>query len=256
MKESSGTISELEKSRNTPQQLSWYEEFQQFANGSPWRAFDAANNFPVLATRQAVTRFLETYEFYKLVQNVPGSFIELGVASGSFLMALAHFCAIFEAHHYTRKIVGFDTFEGFTEPAPQDKTSGAQHMKKGGMAWDTEQLLNSAISFYDRNRMIGNIPKVELVRGDVSQTLPQYLERHPELIVGMLHLDVDLYEPSRDAIKLLRSRMPRGSLIVFDEPNHPDYPGETLAMAETFGIDNLRLRRSSLSSMAAYAFVE
>lgn len=249
-------IDNLERTRNTDAQIDWYGELREFVESAPWSAHDKVNYFPVFATRQNITKFLECYEFYKLAAEVPGAFVEAGVGSGSFLMGLAHFCAIFEGYNYTRRIVGFDTFSGFTEPAPQDMTSDAAHMRSGGLAWDSLEILERAIGLYDRNRSIGNIPKIELVKGDMSRTLPEYLEANPHLVVAMLHLDVDLYTPTRDALRLLISRMPKGGILIFDELNHKDYPGETVAAAEVLGIDKLRLRRLPMSSAAAYALLE
>ncbi|WDI32487.1 macrocin O-methyltransferase [Hyphococcus flavus] len=246
----------LEKNRNTESQLGWYQQMADFANENDWRPRDQAANFPVFATRQEITRFIEAYEFYNLIRTTPGCIIECGVASGFFLMAMAHFCAIFEGYHYTRRIIGFDTFEGFTEPSPEDLSSGAAHLKKGGLKFETHDLLQRAIELYDGNRPIGHIPKVELVKGDMSKTLPEFIESNPSLIVGMLHLDVDLFEPTKNTINLLMERIPKGGVIIFDEPNHKDYPGETIAMMQTVGIPNLRLERLPISTMAAYARVE
>ena len=246
----------LEKTRNTDEQLQWYNEFNDFVGDVDWPILDKLAHFPVFSTRQMITRFIEAYELYKIVRNVPGNFVECGVGSGSFLMSLAHFSSIFEPFHYTRKIVGFDTFEGFTEPYPEDKSSNASHMKKGGLSWESYEILLKTAKFYDQNRPLGHMEKIELVKGDISETLPQYIESNPSLIVGLLHLDLDLYKPTKDTIELLLKRIPKGGMIIFDEPNHTDYPGETIAMMEALGINNLRLQRLEMSPMAAYAIIE
>ncbi len=246
----------IESTRNTEEQMNWYDDFGDFLTEVEWPILDKLAHFPTFTTRQMVTRFIETYELYKLARFVPGNFVECGVGSGSFLMGLAHFSSIFEPFHYTRRLVGFDTFEGFTEPSDEDKSSGADHMKKGGLSWESYDILLRSIELYDRNRPLGHINKVNLVKGDISATLPKYVEDNPSLIVGLLHLDLDLYKPTKDVIEILAPRIPKGGVIIFDEPNHPDYPGETIAMMETFGLKNLRLQRLEMSTMAAYAIVE
>lgn len=243
----------LETTRNTQDQADWYAELNTFIDNASWSALDKLSHFSVFTPRQFITRFIEAYEFYRLVRNVPGCILECGVGSGSFLMSMAHCCAIHEPYHYTRRLIGFDTFSGFTPPSTEDQSSGAAHMKTGGLDWDSYEVLLKSIEFYDRNRALGHIQKVQLVKGDISQTLPVFLEENPCIIVGMLHLDLDLYRPTKDAIELLRDRIPRGGVIVFDEPNHADYPGETIAMMETLGLQNIELKRLEVSSMAAYA---
>lgn len=240
----------IEKNRNTTDQINWYERRAKFLNEIS--ANDLANNFSVFATRQNITRFIEALRYWELISDVPGNILECGVAGGNFLFAMAHFSSIYEPHHYTRKIVGFDTFEGFTSPSKQDLTSGAEHMVSGGLSYDSYEYLNEAIKLFDQNRMIGNIPKVSLHKGDIIKTLPRYLADHPSSVIALLHLDLDLYKPTKKVLEMAIERMPKGAIVVFDEINHEDYPGETIAVIEALGLQNISLKRVHESSMAGY----
>ncbi|MGI0088648.1 MAG: TylF/MycF/NovP-related O-methyltransferase [Nitrosotalea sp.] len=246
----------IEYSRNTPEQLQFYTDVQEFLNGVNLEDIEKLRNFPVFTWRQQIRNFLEKYELYNLIKSVPGSILECGVADGFGLMSYAHFCSIFEGYHHTRKVIGFDTFEGFTDLLPQDKTSKAVHMRKGGLRHDSYSILQTAIKLYDRNRTIGHIEKVQLVKGDISQTLPLFLKENPYLVIALLYLDMDLYQPTKDAIRLLVDRIPKGGIICFDEINHQDYPGETIAVMEELGFGKLRLKRFDFSTRACYAVIE
>ena len=46
--------------------------------------------------------------------------------------------------------------------------------------------------------------------------------------------------------------MPKGGLIVFDELNLKDFPGETVAFKEYFDINSTRLERSPLDPAISY----
>ena len=247
---SNSTNINIEKSRNTEAQQDWYERRDQFLSNVGVN--DIANNFSVFATRQKITRFIETFRYWEMIRNIPGNILECGVAGGDFLFSMAHFSSIYEPHHYTRKVIGFDTFEGFTEPSAQDLTSSAQHMRLGGLSYHSYEYLNEAIKLYDENRMIGNVSKVSLHKGDISDTLPKYLQDHPSAVIALLHLDLDLYAPTKKVLQLAVERMPKGSIVVFDEINHDDYPGETLAVMEELGINNINLNRVQEASMAGY----
>ena len=247
---SNSTNINIEKSRNTEAQQNWYERRDQFLSNVGVN--DIANNFSVFATRQKITRFIETFRYWELIRDIPGNILECGVAGGDFLFSMAHFSSIYEPHHYTRKVIGFDTFEGFTEPSPQDLTSSAQHMRLGGLSYHSYEYLNEAIKLYDENRMIGNVSKVSLHKGDISDTLPKYLHDHPSAVIALLHLDLDLYAPTKKVLQLAVDRMPKGAIVVFDEINHDDYPGETLAVMEELGINNINLNRVQEASMAGY----
>ena len=67
---------------------------------------------------------------------------------------------------------------------------------------------------------------------------------------------MDLYKPTIDTLKIALDRIPKGGVIAFDELNHADYPGETTAVIEAIGLNNLRLRRFDINSMMSYAIVE
>jgi hypothetical protein len=50
--------------------------------------------------------------------------------------------------------------------------------------------------------------------------------------------------------------MPKGAVIAFDELNHPLWPGETVALIDTIGINNLRIKRMPFGSTVSYAIIE
>lgn len=244
------SIKNIEKTRNTSDQLNWYIQRTKFMEKVS--ADDLVNNFSVFATRQNFTRFIETLRYWEMISDVPGNILECGVAGGNFLFAMAHFSSIYEPHHYTRKIIGFDTFEGFTQPSKEDLTSGAKHMISGGLCYDSFQYLTEAIKLFDQNRQIGNISKISLHKGDIAETLPKYLTDHPASVISLLHLDLDLYTPTKKVLELAIDRMPKGAMVVFDEINHEDYPGETIAVIEQLGLRNISLKRVKEASMAGY----
>ena len=171
-------------------------------------------------------------------------------------MTWAQLSAIYEPINYTRRIIGFDTFEGFPAIAKQDETATSPERHKGGMAADSYEELKIAIELFDQNRPIGHIPKVELVKGDARQTIPKYIERNPYLVVSLLYLDFDLYEPTVVALENFLPRMPKGAIIGFDEINSPSWPGETLAVLEKVGIRKLKIERFYFESYVSYAILD
>jgi Macrocin-O-methyltransferase (TylF) len=211
--------------------------------------------FPKYVRRQHLKRFLALYELFKLVLPVKGSIVECGVFKGFGLMSWAKLSTILEPENLTRRIYGFDTFAGFPSVGEKDSTPVAE-IKEGGLKSDSFDELNMLIGEYDKDRFLGHIGKVELIRGDVTQTIPAFVKEHPHLLVSLLFLDVDLYEPTRVAIEHLVPRMPRGAMIAFDELDNPMWPGETMAMLETLKAGRLRLRRLEWDPYIAYAILE
>ena len=106
------------------------------------------------------------------------------------------------------------------------------------------------------NRFLGHVPKVELIKGDATDTIPAFLERMPHLLVSLLFLDFDLYEPTKAAIEHFVPRMPKGAIIAFDELDNPAWPGETRAMLDTLGARRLELQRLDFDPYVSFARIE
>jgi hypothetical protein len=212
-------------------------------------------NFPKYVRRQHLKRFLAMYELFKLALPVKGSVVECGVFRGFGLMSWAKLSAILEPENLTRRIYGFDTFEGFPTIGDKDQSEFAAP-KVGELSSSSHDELIQLIAEYDRDRFLGHIPKVELVPGDITKSAPAFVESHPHLVVSLLFIDCDLYEPTRAALAAFLPRMPKGAIIAFDELDNPIWPGETLAALENDLLTSLRLRRLEWDPYIAYAVIE
>jgi hypothetical protein len=213
-------------------------------------------NFAKYVPRQVLAPFLSRYEMFKRVLSVQGSVVECGVLFGGGLMAWAQLSAILEPMNHQRRIIGFDTFGGFVGISEEDEKGTSSFLNKGDYAVDSYDDLKEGIGLYDANRFLRHIPKVELVKGDICQTLPQYLEAHPQLVVSLLYVDLDLFEPTKAALEHLVPRMPKGAIIAFDQLNSTAWPGETTAVMQTLGIRNLRIERVPFETARCFAVLD
>ena len=196
--------------------------------------------FPMFVDRQVLIRYLVRYELFKKILNVIGSIVECGVYSGASLMLYSVLSSIYEPYAFKREIIGFDTFgSGFPSV---DEKDGSDALV-GDMAHRNFEILQKCIEFYDQNRPISHIPKVKLVKGDAIQTIPKYFEENRHQIVAMLYLDFDLYASTKVALETILPRMPKGSIIAFDELNDSRWPGETIALLECLNINNYEINK-------------
>ena len=58
-----------------------------------------------------------------------------------------------------------------------------------------------SIKDYDKNRFINHISKIELIKGDATKTIPQFLRKNKHLLISLLFLDFDIYKPTFIALK-------------------------------------------------------
>jgi hypothetical protein len=211
-------------------------------------------NFPKYVRRQNLTRFLALYEIYKLILPVKGSIVECGVHHGFGIMTWAKLSAILEPVNLTRRIYGFDTFSGFPSVSDKDKASASRHVKEGDLFSDSYAEITELAAINDSTRFLGHVPKVKLVKGDAAATIPKFVAETPHLLISLLYLDFDLYEPTRVALESFLPRMPKGAIVAFDELDNPLWPGETTAMLEF--LDNYRLRIQRLPFDPYIGFAE
>lgn len=224
------------------------------ANPSSWEV--KMENFPKYVRRQNITRFLALYEIFKKAACVKGSIVECGVNHGFGTMSWAKFSSILEPVNLTRRIYGFDTFEGFPGVSAKDMSKTSQHVKKGDLAADVHDELNQLIQVYDSTRFIGHVNKVQLVKGDALETIPKFVEENPHLLISLLFMDFDLYEPTKVALEHFLPRMPKGAVLAFDELDNPLWPGETLAMLEFHAMRPLKIERLEFDPYIGFAILD
>lgn len=216
------------------------------------------NNFEKYIRRQTLSRFLSRYELFKKIIEVKGSIIECGVHHGGGLMAWAKLSSAFEPYAILRKVIGFDTFEGFPSVSDNDNPSQEtenEQLKKGGLSAGSEILdeLKDCISEYDANRFLSQFRKVELVKGDAVKTIPEYIAKNQHLVVALLFLDFDLYEPTKAALDAFLTRIPKGGIVAFDEINNQFWPGETKAMmGKLLNLNNYQIKKFPFDPNISY----
>lgn len=245
----------MAKSFRTEAELKVGDNIENIFHSCPDSVQTKLENFPKYVRRQHLKRFLALYEIFKLALPLKGSVVECGVFKGFGLMSWAKLSTILEPENLTRRIYGFDTFAGF--PDVHDKDANAIAAPgRGELAANSYDELISLIQEYDADRFIGHIPKVEMVKGDVAETIPAFVQKHAHLVVSLLFMDFDLYEPTKVALEHFVPRMPKGAIIAFDELDNPIWPGETLALLDSIGIAKLKLRRLEWDPYISFAEIE
>lgn len=217
---------------------------------------DKLDVFPRFVSRQSLALFLAKTQMFQYVLPVHGAIVECGVFMGGGLFTWSQLSAIHEPTNHNRRVIGFDTFDGFPSVSDKDDGVDLSHRAEGGYRFEGEDELQACADLHDLNRPIGHIPKIELVKGDAIRTIPDYLAKNPHLVVSMLYLDFDLYEPTKVALETLLPRMPKGAVLAFDELNQSQWPGETQAVLETVGLQNLRIQRMPFTPSLSFAVLD
>ena len=203
-----------------------------------------------------LAKILYLNELYQLIERVPGIVVEFGVWWGANLALLESFRSVYEPYNWTRKVVGFDTFEGYPQVGERDGSS--RYAAVGGytVSEDYERYLDRLLAAHEADNVMSHIQKYELVRGDVTETVDAYLEANPQTVIALAYFDLALYEPTLKCLQAIRPYLARGSVIAMDELGSKDFPGETVAFREAIGLDRYRLVRSRFLPDRSYVVID
>jgi hypothetical protein len=199
------------------------------------KAFEYENSFYLSCDPSRMGKILAHYELYKMAREIPGAIVECGVFKGASLVRFAMFREIFE-NPFSKKIVGFDIFGKFPETNFADDVDFRRRcIEAGGDESISRQQL---IDVFEHKGIFKNI---ELIEGDINETVPAYLKSHPELKISLLNLDTDIYEPSVTVLENLYPRLVKGGILILDD--YGTFPGETKAVDDYFSKKDVDIQK-------------
>ncbi len=230
--------------------------FTELLKNTPLPDDELLANLGLYLTSKNLSRILFFAELYKQLITTHGVVMEFGVRWGQTLSLLSALRGIYEPFNRHRRIIGFDTFEGFKGICEQDGSTCKCVDGSFGVSAGYEQCLDRIMALQEALNPVPQLVKYELVKGDARVTIPEYFEQHPETLVSMAIFDFDIYAPTKAAMEAIAPRLFKGSILVFDELCDPYFPGETTALLETIGIRGLRIQRMPIAARISYAVIE
>lgn len=177
----------------------WFYDDEYFAQ---YRRFEVND---LTADRKFFLR-----ELLKLADSVEGDTAESGVYTGASSWFICEARKDHAGRHWA-----FDSFEGLSEPSDVDGT----FWQKGGLR-AAEKTARELLEPYRARVLRGWIPAVfGEAEGDIGK-------------LAFVHIDVDLYEPTRDSLEFFYPRVTPGGIIVCDDYGFVSCPGATQAVDE------------------------
>lgn len=213
-------------------------------------------NLGLFLTSKTLSRILFFHEIYRQILPTHGVILEFGVRWGQTLALLSALRGIYEPFNRHRKIVGFDTFAGFKGMEARDGKACRCADGSFSVSEGYEKYLDAILAIQEGLNPMNHLRRYELVKGDAAETIPGYFRQHPETVVSLAILDFDIYAPTKVALEQIKPRLTKGSVLVFDELCDDIFPGETIAVQEVFGLNNLRVRRLPTTARISYAVID
>jgi len=215
-------------------------KFKDVSKNDIW---NSENIYHLKTDTSRISKLIYHYEIYKKIISLPGDVVECGVFKGISLTRFLTFREILENNN-SRKIYGFDVFGKFPKPNNLgDKSFLKRWEKNAGDGIDAQELNDILLEKKFLN--------FELVKGDVKKTIPNLIKQQPHLKISLLHLDMDIYEPTKFVLNKLFSYVVKGGIILIDDYN--SVFGATKATDEFLNLNkNLEIKKLNFYKIPSY----
>jgi len=210
------------------------QELMEMFKNAPIPTEELMCNFGLFMRSGALVKYLVINEIYEMILDVPGVIMEFGIWWGQNITLLENFRAILEPFNKNRRIIGFDTFEGYQNLSPQDiKDSEIFYSGNFSSGLEYKEYLAKLVALHEKINVLGHIHgNHSLIAGDCCDTVPQYFKDRPDEIVALAYLDVGIYNPTKIILESILPHTVQGSIIVLDELNWTEAKGERIAFKE------------------------
>ena len=177
----SETGKHLEPVDSNARDTAYWEAVERIVTERGYRAKDLLRNFQAYAMRRDLSRFISHYELFKLVVDLPGSIVELGIYKGASFFAWAKLLDMFCSGTWDRLVYGFDRFDGLHGYTPEDGELGTHVAKREGGLSDTSfEEIETLAALHDVDGLMRGTRRCRIVAGDLMKTLPDFLDKNPE----------------------------------------------------------------------------
>ena len=187
----------------TPDEVQRKTAFVEGLRNSTVPNEELLDNIGLYLTRQTLSRISFMPRIYAQMIPVHGVIMEFGMRWGQNLTLFTSLRGTHEPYSYSRRTIGFDTFAGFPAVREQDGTGVAEGDHSMSVNW--EEQLAQVLDFHEFNLPVPQKRKSELVRGNATETLSQYLADHPETIAVQEILGISRFVIRRDPGRPLTS---------------------------------------------------
>lgn len=152
------------------------------------------------------------YQLMRLIKSVPGDTAECGVYKGSSSYLICRINQNMDKSDRMHHI--FDSFEGMSSPSHMD----GSHWKVGDLSYEMAKVEKNLSEF-------GNF---KIYKGWIPDRFPELSSKK----FAFVHIDVDLYGPTRDSIEFFYPRLNSNGIILCDDYGFTSCPGATKAIDE------------------------
>ena len=215
------------------EQLRFRTKLWEMRNHNPLPEPELERNPALFLRSSLLSRILTVSDVYRTIVDVPGAVFDLGCWWGQNSVLFENLRAIYEPFNKQRKIVCFDSFEGYTNWSDKDKKSDVFDQNTYATAENYDQFLRALLETHEGINNLGHQRGIhEVVKGDATKTVPEYLASNPETLIALAAFDLGLYEPTKATLLAIKPHLVPGSVLLMIHLTRKDLQGDGRAFRE------------------------
>lgn len=204
-----------------------------------WEPFIDKNNYFIKIYNDAINKSksahsnsllkqLRFYSLFNIVENIVKdgnyeNFIECGCWNGHSSYAIS---TILKNNSFNKNFYIFDSFEGGLSKKKDEDINLNRYIQNETEILNQKNYFISSHSEFQK--LMNEFTFVKIYKG----WIPKVFENINNIKASFIHIDLDLYQPTYDAIDFLYNSLEEGGIIVCDDYNCSDFPGAKLAIDE------------------------
>lgn len=181
-----------------------------------------------------LARILAVGDIYQRIVHLPGVVMDIGTWRGQTAVLCENLRAIYEPLHFNRRIIAFDTFEGYKGFSAKDKATKLHKEGTYDTGKDYAAYLRELLALHEQSNAMGhNHGKHSVIEGDCRTTIPKFFKDNPNECVALAFFDVNAYEPTLQAFNDIYARLVPGGILAFWQLTRPATPAEGRVYVES-----------------------
>ncbi len=185
-------------------------------------------------------KLIAHYELFKKIVHLNGAVIKCGITAEEGFKRFAQIKELcnFPINH---KMIAFEKFQPLVEEVTN--LAGEKSLQVNTNTVSLSRLANDLVH-------IGIKQNIEFIPGRISESIPDYLIKNPELKIAFLNIDLDDYESALTTLEFLYPRIMPGGVLVLD--NYDKTINEKKAVHDYFWPNNLSLQHFFIANGPHY----
>ena len=173
---------------------------------------------------------LNLVRYFLHSMDIKGARVECGVFMGFSALLMSRAAKIKNPSFNGKDLYLIDSFSGFSKPIEKDFISFRSKSINQTNKAPAFGLGDGIASFAHIQQLLSKFPDATIIK----DWIPGAFSLLPSTTWAFVHIDVDLYEPTRDCLKYFHPRMTDGGVLICDDYGSTLFPGAKKAWDEYF----------------------